>query len=95
MAGKHAWVVEVVEGFTANARGFDDSSSTLEDLPIVNVKYALDLKATGETLILEVNHCIYLGSKKTDGILCPNQLRMNNVYVDDWPTSLFPGVKNT
>lgn len=51
VAGKHAWVVEIVEGFTASAHGFDDSSKALEGLPIVNVKYAYDDKKTGETFI--------------------------------------------
>ena len=95
VAGKHAWVVEVIEGFTANARGFDDSSTTLHNLPIVNVKYALDIPETGETILLEVNHCIYMGAKKADGILCPNQMRLNGVFVDERPTALFPGVQNT
>lgn len=39
VAGKHAWVVEIIEGFTANVRGFDDTTDTLENLPIVNHIY--------------------------------------------------------
>ena len=95
MASKHAWVVEVIEGFTANARGFDDTSQALENLSIANIKYALDLEGTGETIIIEVDHCIYLGTRKSDGILCPNQLRMRGVYVDDRPCTLFPGIEDT
>ena len=95
VAGKHAWVVEVIEGFLANVRDFDDSTQTLENLPIVDVKYAFDVEPTGETMILEVNHCIYLGSKKVDSILCRNQLRMNGIYMDEWPSALFPGIENT
>ena len=59
---------EVIKGFTANAKGFDNASQTLENLPIVNFKYALDLDEIGETIISEVNHCIYLGARKTDEI---------------------------
>ena len=95
IAGKQTWVVEVVEGFTATAKGFDDDSAALEDLPIVNVKYAHDLAGTGEKIIIEVNHCIYIGARKSDGILCPNQLRMNGVYIDDRSPVLFPGVDDT
>ena len=95
VTGKHAWVVEIIKGFLANMRGFDDSTHTLENLPIVNVKYAFDVEATSETIILELNHCIYLGSKKTDSILCPNQLRMNGIYIDERPSALFPGLENT
>ena len=44
VTGEHTWVVEVIEGFMANTKGFDDASQALENLPIVNVKYALDLE---------------------------------------------------
>ena len=68
VAGKHAWVVDVIEGISATAHGFDDSASSLENLPIVNVKYAYDRPDTGEVVILEINHCIYMGNKKVDAI---------------------------
>ena len=91
---QHTQVGEVIEEFTANAKGFDNASQILENLPMVNFKYALDLDKTGQTIISEVNHCIYLGARKTDGILCPNQLRMNGVYIDDIPSTLFPAIEN-
>ena len=90
MAGKHAWVVDTIEGLTASAQGFDDSSSTLCDIPIVNAVYAYDRRDTGETVLLEFNHCLYLGNRKNDAIACPNQLRLNGVSIDDRPQSLFP-----
>ena len=68
---KHTWVVEIIERFTANAKGFDDSSQALENLHIINLKYAYDMPGSGETIILEVNHCIY----KTD------EIKRSNIYV--------------
>ena len=59
------------------------------------MKYALDLEQTKEAIIIESNHCVCLGSKKSDGILCPNQLRINGVYFDDRPSTFFSGVENT
>ena len=34
VTGKYAWLGEVIESFTSNARGFDDASQALENLPI-------------------------------------------------------------
>ena len=95
VAGKHAWVVEVVAGITASARGFDDSSKPLDGLPIVNVVYAYDRSDTGEVILLEYNHLIYLGNRKTDSISCPTQMRLNGVYVDDKPSFLYPDSTDT
>lgn len=68
VAGKHMWVVEIIEGITTNAKEIVDSSQAFGGLPIANVNYTVDMKETGETVIIEVNHCVFLGSKKTDGI---------------------------
>ena len=74
VAGKHAWVVEIVEGVTVSAQGFNDSMPIDESLPIANVLYTYDHPGTGEVIILCINHCIYLGDKKIDSIACPNQM---------------------
>ena len=95
VAGKHAWVVEVVEGITASARGFDETSKPIEDLPIVNVVYAYDRPDTGEVLLLEYNHQIYMGDRKSDSIACPNQMRLHGIFVDEKPTFLIPDAVDT
>ena len=81
--GKHGFVTEIIEGVSVTAQGFIDSQPTLHDLPVVNALYAYNDPASGEVVLLEVNHCIYLGSKKNDTIACPNQMRINGVHVDD------------
>jgi len=58
VAGKHAWITEVVEGVTVSARGFSDNLPIEEDLPTVNAIYAYDSTYKGEVILLEVNHCI-------------------------------------
>ena len=74
VVGKHGFVTEVIEGISVSAQGFSDSQPTLDDLPVVNALYAYDDQKSGEVLLLELNHCIYLGPQKRDAIACPNQM---------------------
>ena len=82
----------MIEGVTISARGFSDNMPIEENLPIVNVIYAYNKLRTGEVILLELNYCIYMGAKKVDSIACPNQMRMNGIYVNDLPRSLFPDI---
>ena len=50
--GKHAWIVEIVEGITVSAQGFNDSMPIDENLPIVNILYDYDHPDTGKVIIL-------------------------------------------
>ena len=74
VAGKHAWISEIIEGFTVSARRFSDTLPIEEYFPIVNAIYAYDIHVSGKVILLEMNHCIYMGTKKTDSIVCPNQM---------------------
>jgi len=95
VVGKHGFVTEIIEGISVSAQGFSDGQPALDDLPVVNALYAYDDRDSGEVILLELNHSIYLGSQKRDAIACPNQLRIHGVHVDDRPTSLFPNIKHT
>ena len=92
VAGKHAWVKEIIEGVTVSARGFSDTLPIEEDSPIVNAVYAYDSPSTGEVVLLEMNHCIYMGKMKVDSIACPNQMRLNGFYVNDLPRQILPNM---
>ena len=95
VVGKHGFITEVIEGISVSAQGFSDGQPALDDLPVVNALYAYDDHNSGEVILLELNHSIYLGSQKRDAIACPNQLRIHGVDVDDRPTSLFPNIEYT
>ena len=71
-AGKHAYVLAIIESISVSCRGFSDNLPVEENLPVVNVIYAYDCKKRGEVILLQLNHCIYLGDKKNDAIACPN-----------------------
>ena len=84
-AGKHAHVLEFIDGVSVSCKGFSDNLPFENDLSIANVLYAYDDKDRGEVILLRINHCIYLGNEKNDAIACPNQLRLNGIEVDEQP----------
>ena len=43
VAGKHAWISEIIEGVTVSTRGFRDTLPIEDNLPIVNAIYAYDI----------------------------------------------------
>ena len=94
VVGKHGFVTEVTEGISVSAQGFSDGQPALDDLPVLNALYAYDDHDSGEVIVLELNHSIYLGSQKRNAIACPNQLRIHGGHVDDRPISLFPDIKH-
>ena len=92
VAGKNACIKDVIKGVTVSARAFSDTLPIEEYLPIVNAVYAYDSPSTGEVILLETKHCIYMGEKKVDSIACPNQMRLNGVYVNDLLRQIFPNM---
>ena len=95
VAGKHAWISEIIEGVTVFARGFSDTLSIEDNLPIVNAIYAYDKPHIGEVIRLKKNFPIYMGDKKIDSIVCPNQMKVNEVYINDLPKVLFPEIETS
>ena len=93
-AGKHAYVLAIIEGISVSCRGFSDNLPVEENLPVVNVIYAYNCQKRGEVIILRLNRCIYLGDKKNDAIACPNQLKLFGIHVDERPAALFPNKMN-
>ena len=94
-AGKHAYVLAIIEGISVSCRDLSDNLPVEENLPVVNIIYAYDCKKRGEVILLQLNHCIYLGGKKNDAIACPNQLRLFDIHVDERPAVLFLNEKRT
>ena len=88
-AGKHAHVLEFVEGRTVTAHGFASSLTPIANLSIANVAYAYDT-ADGETFLFIVNNSIYLGDLMEDGLLNPIQCMENNIRIDIRPRRFCP-----
>ena len=92
--GKHGFVTKVIEGVNVSTQGFSNAEPQPNNLRIVNAVYAYNDAKSGEVILREVNHAIYLGSNKNYTIACLNQMRMHGVQVDDRPKLLFPNVTN-
>ena len=95
VASKPAYISEAIKGFTVSAKSFDDSALALDDLRIVNTIYAYKHPESGEVILLNANHSIYIGKNKDDSITCPNQMRTYGAHVDERPNSLFHSLDGT
>ena len=78
-------------GQTVSVFGFDENAPPLQHVPIATCMTAHTLPS-GETIILVMHQALYLGKKHKDSLLCPNQLRLNGVRVDDCPKHLALGL---
>ena len=87
--GRHARVLEVLEGQTCTVKPFNDSYSPLTNIQTVNAALAID-SPNGETFILKLNNALDFRGSMEDCILCSNQARMQGVIVDDIPKLLHP-----
>ena len=89
-AGKHAHVLEFIEGKSVTASGFSSELGSLSNLAIANVAYSYDTPL-GETLILVINNAIYLGEHMSDSLANPIQCMDNGVLIDIRPRFYYPG----
>lgn len=83
-------VARIIEfhGQVAQVSGFAESMEPMKDIPIVKAALAYDIPETGETVILIINQALYFGKHLSHVLLNPNQMRYNNVIVDDIPKHL-------
>ena len=87
--GKHAHVVEFIEGSLVTATGFTSSLGKMENLPIANVVYAYDSR-NGSTILLESNNCIYIGDAMKDSLVNPIQSEEVDIRMDVRPKRYYP-----
>ncbi len=59
-------------------------------MPIVKAALAVDDPVTGETVVIIINQALYFGYLLSHVLLNPNQLRANDITVDDIPQHLSP-----
>lgn len=85
--GKHARILEVVEGQTCTVHPFNDSYEPLRNVRTVNAAFAIE-DSKGHSYILKLNKALDFSASMEHSILCTNQARYNNVIVDDVPTNV-------
>ena len=87
VAGKHAHVIDFIEGKEISAKAWDGHKT--QNLRIANVAYAFDTP-DGETIILIFNQSIYGGEIMDDSLANPIQCLQNDVKIDCRPSIFYP-----
>jgi hypothetical protein len=82
--GANSTVIEYT-GVKVSVHPFTDTYHLMKDVPKPTVATAYDCPSTCPTYLLIINEALYFGKKLQCTVLCPNQLRDNNVKVDDTP----------
>jgi hypothetical protein len=72
----------------AKVSSFSDTMEPLKDVPIAKAAIAYDNPNTGESIVLIINQALYFGKDLSHILLNPNQMRANEVIVEDIPTHL-------
>ena len=75
-------------GKTVSVEPFLTQYESATDIPIGTCITAYDDEKTGQTYILQFHQALYFGDRFETSLLNPNQMRDNNVTVDECPLSL-------
>jgi hypothetical protein len=86
--GPDAYIVRHTDQ-TISVSGFIDSLGTVKDVPIVTAAVAYDDPITLQTFILFFHQSLYF-DKLNKHLLCPSQLRANQITVNDIPLLHLP-----
>ena len=63
----------------------EEEYEPIAEIPIATVATAYDCPDTGKVWVLIINEALYFGSKMTNTLLCPNQLRQHGIVIEDCP----------
>ena len=81
VAGNNCTVLEFT-GRHATVEAYSPDYPSKE-VPIATVATAYDCPSSGETYVLIINEALYFGDTLSFSLLCPNQLRDNEVHVNE------------
>lgn len=86
VVGKHALILMDFDR-PVNVIGYDPSLGTTKDLRTVSAAIAYDDPETGETRVMVIHQAVHIPTLQHN-LLCPMQLRMNDVEVNETPKFL-------
>ena len=73
-------------GEKVRVRPFADSYTPIDNVPVVSAATAWDNPTTGEAIVFVMNQSLDFAERMANrSLLCPNQLRANDVIVNDVP----------
>ena len=88
VVGKNALIDHILNK-KVNVTGFDPSlGKEVKDLDLVSAALAYDCPETGETVILMIHHQAVHVPTMTNDLLCPMQMRTNDIGVQECPKFL-------
>ena len=73
------------DGEKVTVSPFSKAYKPLTDIPIGQCATAFTDPESGSTIILIFNESLYFGSNLENSLICPNQLRFNDIKVYDCP----------
>ena len=79
---------------TVNVLGYDPKLGSMKNMAIVSAALAYDDPTSGEMVILCVHQAVHIPSM-SNNLLCPMQMQLNDVQVNDCPKFLHPHPTNT
>jgi hypothetical protein len=83
VVGKNALIVHLLDK-KVNVTGFDPTQGKIKGLDLVSAALAYDCPRTGEATILMIHQAVHVPTMDND-LLCPMQMRMNDVVVNECP----------
>jgi hypothetical protein len=86
MIGKHCLVTHVYYK-TVSVTGYDPKMGSMQGMQVISAALAYVDPSSGETLILRVHQAVHIPTMMNN-LLCPMQMRLNDVIVDDCPKFL-------
>jgi hypothetical protein len=87
--GIGATVLSIDTNTVAEVTGFSESLGKVKQVPIASVAVAYDCPESFETFIL-IFHQVLLIKEMKSHLICPNQLRMGGITVNDCPVQFIP-----
>jgi hypothetical protein len=86
LVGRHAHIFQHF-GRQVNITGYDPSLGTVSNQEIVSAALAYDDPSSGEVIILIIHQAIHV-PKLSHNLICPMQLRLNDIHLDECPKFL-------
>ena len=93
VVGKHCLVTHTYDK-KVNVSGYDPNLGSMRGMAIVSAALAYDDPMSGETMILRVHQAVHIPTMDSN-LLCPIQLHVNDVEVNDCPKFLHPSPTDT
>jgi hypothetical protein len=92
--GKGAYILSIDQGSCAEVTGFSTQLGSVKSVPIVSAAVAYDCPVTFQTYILVFHQSLYIEDFNSH-LICPNQMRLAGISVNDCPLQFLPPKQRT